>query len=321
MQLLKPVRQNEFPVDFLLARLKGRSRRIRIAWNSLRAAADPVAWGHPGFMAPYLRAHQEDGPWVFLFHEFDWVRSRMNSRLRNIFFPVFLYFELFNLLAALRYKEHGNLVGRIDLIDSYSLLDDSLFGLIRSQSSMEKIIEHLAQSFAQISPSFEQAWQAYFQGGFPALEQAVIEAFFEYWLKRFRSGTLQTFLQQLVDSTNLLGLYKAIAWNVESPPAILPGGTLAPKFFVNCYEKGRMDTVFRKAGMSGVLSEQESGAGLESAVFLNLRKTLKRNVHEPTGVGYILYYLWEQYLFARKYSLMLRRKYSHEEFFQTVQLA
>ena len=81
-----------------------------------------------------------------------------------------------------------------------------------------------------------------------------------------------------------------------------------------------MDTVLRKAGMSGVHPEQESGAGLESAVFLNLRKTLKRNVHEPSGVGYILYYLWEQYLFARKYSLMLRRNSFHEEFFQTVQL-
>ena len=320
MHLLKPVRQHEFPADFLLARLKGRSGRIRIAWNSLRAAADPAAWGHPGFMAPYLRAHQEDGPWIFLFNEFGWVQSRMNSRLRNIFFPVFLYFELFNLLAALRCKEHGNLIGRIDAIGSYSLLDDSLFGLIRTELSMERIIDHLAQSFAQVAPGFEGAWQTYFQGGFPALDQAVFEVFFTHWSSRARPVILKTFLQQLVDTTNLIGLYKAMQWNVETPPAPVPGGTLAPKFFVKAFEKGRMDTVLRKAGMAELHPEQESGAGLESAVFLNLRKTLKRNVHEQSGVGYILYYIWEQYLFARKYSLLLRRKYFHEEFFQTVEL-
>ena len=320
MHLLKPVRQNEFPADFLLARLQGRSGRLRIEWNSFRAAADPAAWDHPGFMAPYLRAHQEDGPWIFLFHEFGWVVSRMNSRLRSIFFPVFLYFELFNLLAALRCKEHGNLIGRIDAIGSYSLLDDSLFGLIRTESSMDRIIDHLAQSFAQVAPGFERAWQTYFQGGFPALDQALFEVFFTHWSSRARPVILKTFLRQLVDTTNLLGLYKAMQWNVEAPPALVPGGTLAPKFFVNAYEKGRMDAVLRKAGMAELHPEQESGAALESSVFLNLRKTLKRNVHEPSGVGYLLYYLWEQYLFARKYSFMLRRNYFHEEFFQTVQL-
>jgi hypothetical protein len=320
MHLLKPIRQHEFPADFLLARLKGRSGRIRIDWNSLRAAADPVAWGHPGFLVPYLRAHLEDGPWKFLFHEFGWVRSRMNSRLRHIFFPVFLYFELFNLLAGLRCKEHGNLIGRIDFIGSYSLLDDSLFALIRTESSMERIIDHLAQSFAHIAPGFERAWQTYFQGGFSALDQAVFEVFFTHWSSRSLPVILKTFLQQLVDTTNLLGLYKAMLWNVEAPPATLPGGTLAPQSFVKAYEKGRMDTVLRKAGMSEVDPEQESGAGLESAVYLNLRKTLKRNIHEPSGVGYILYYIWEQYLFARRYSFMLRRKYSHEEFFQAMEL-
>lgn len=320
MLLFKPVRQHEFPADFLLARLKGRSGRIRIDWNSFRAAADPDAWGHPGFMAPYLRAHQEDGPWVFLFQEFGWVQSRMNSWLRNIFFPVFLYFELFNLLAALRCKEQGNLIGCIDAIGSYSLLDDSLFGLIRAESSMERIIEYLAQSFAQVEPGFERAWQTYYQGGFPALDRAVFEVIFTHWSSRSRPVILKTFLHRLVDTTNLLGLYKAMQWNVDALPATLPGGTLAQQSFVRAYEKGRMDDVLRRAGMSGVHPEQESGVGLESAAYVNLRKTLKKNIHEPSGVGYILYYLWEQYLFARKYSLLLRRKYFHEEFFQTVEL-
>jgi hypothetical protein len=321
MQLLKPVRQNEYPVDFLLARLKGRSERIRIDWQSLRTAADPTALNHPGFMVRHLREHQEDGPWVYLFHEFEWVRNRMNTRLRDTFFPVFLYFELFNLLATLRYKEQGNLVARINSIASYSLLDDSLFDLIRSQRSMERCIDQLAQTFAQIAPSFESAWQAYFQGGFPALERAVHEVFFAYWLKRTRSGTLKTFVQHLVDSTNLLGLYKALQWNVDPLPAPVAGGTLAPKDFIRGFEKGSMDTVVRKAGAGGFLTEQETGTGLESGLFLKLRKILKRNIHEPSGEGYILYYIWENVLFARQYSLILRSPYFHEEFFQAVQFA
>ncbi len=321
MQLLKTLRQNEYPADFLLARLKGRSGRIRIEWNSLRAAADPAAWGHPGFMARYLRDHREDGPWIFLFHEFGWVRSRMNSRLRDIFFPVFLYFELFNLLAALRFKEQGNLVDRIDAIASYSLLDDSLFGRIRNQSSMEKIIEELAQSFVPLAPGFERAWQAYFEGGFPALDQALFEVFFPYWSSRPRSVILKTFLRRLIDATNLLGLYKAMQWNVESLPAPVPGGTLESQLFIKEFDKGRMDTLLAKAGVGEVSLEQESGTGLERAVFLNLRKILKRNVHEPSGVGYILFYLWEHFLFARQYGLMLRSRHIPENFFQKVQSA
>jgi len=320
MHLFKPVRQNEFPTDFLLAHLKGRRGRIRIAWRSFGAAVDPAAWGHPGFMAPYLRAHQENGPWILLFHEFRWVRSRMNSGLRNIFSPIFLYFELFNLLAALRGKEYGNRSGWRDAIGSYSLLDDSLYGLIRSKTSMERTINHLAQTFAHVAPGFERAWHTYFQGGFPVLDQALFEAFFQHWLRRARPEILKSFLRQLVDATNLLGLYKALQWNVERPPAFIPGGTLAPKFLGKSYEKGRMDTVLRRAGLAEPQLEQKSGCVLEIALFLNVLRTLKRNAAESSGVGYLLYYLWEQYLFARKYSFMLRRKYFHEEFFQTVQL-
>jgi len=318
MQLLKPLRQNEYPADFLLARLKGRSGRIRLDWNSLRAVGDPVLWGHPAFMARYLRDHREDGPWIFLFHEFGWVRSRMNSSLRNTFFPVFLYFELFNLLAALRFREQGNLVDRIDAIASYSQLDDSLFGRIRNESSMENIINELAQSFAPLAPGFERAWQAYFEGGFPVLDQALLEELFSYWSSRVRSVLLRIFLRQLIDATNLLGLYKAMQWNVEKLPAPVPGGTLEPRLFIKGFEKGKMDTLLGKAGVGEVVSEQESGTWLECAVFLNLRKMLKRNVHEPSGVGYILFYLWEHFMFVRQYSLMLRSRHVHEDFFQKV---
>jgi hypothetical protein len=242
----------------------------------------------------------------------------MNSRLRNIFFPVFLYFELSNLLAALRFKEQGNQIDRIDAIASYSLLDDSLFARIRTESSMERIVEYLAQSFTPPMPGSERAWQVYVQGGFPALDHTLFEVFFTNWSNRSRSMILKTFMRQLIDATNLLGLYKAIQWNVESLAAPVPGGTLEPQLFIKGFEEGSYDTLFRKTGIGELPPEEESGTGLENAVFLNLRKTLKKNLQEPTGVGYILFYIWEHFLFARHYSLLLRSSHFHEDYFLTV---
>jgi vacuolar-type H+-ATPase subunit C/Vma6 len=321
MKILKPSRQSEYPTDFLIAHLKGRKGRLQIDWNSFAAAEDPAAWVHPPWLAPFLRLRQADGPWLFLVDEYSWVRRRMNSRLRRVFFPVFLYFELPNLLSMLRCKAYGNRMDRIDTLCSRSLLDPSVFRLFRTRPSVEEILQQLEQRLSTISGRFSTLRQPYAQGGFQALDHALFAAFFAYCRSLPLPGVVTGFIRGLVDATNLLGLYKAGQWGGGAAPALIPGGTIPERVLHQALEKNTVEVILKRAGVADRSLAVRSGVAMESALYVQLRKVLRRNMHDPAGYGYVLFHLWGLYLFARRYSLFLSGSRFHDHHLQATGLA
>jgi len=321
MKIFKASRQSEYPTDFLVAHLKGRRSRLQIDWDSFAAAEDPAAWVHPPWLAPFLRQRQTDGPRLFLVDEYSWVRSRMNSKLRRVFFPVFLYFELPNLLTMLRCKAYGNRMDRIDALRPLSMLDPSVFTLLRTGSSVEEILQQLEERLATVTGRFGILRQAYIQGGFQALDHELFAAFCSSSLSLPLPDVVTTFIRGLIDTTNLLGLYKADQWGAGAAPALIPGGTLPERVLRQAREKNIVEVILERAGVADETLADRSGVVLESALYVQLHKVLHRNMHDPSGYGYLLFYLWGLYLFARRYSLFLGGSRFHDHHLQVTELA
>jgi hypothetical protein len=321
LKILKPSRQSEYPTDFLVAHLKGRKVRLQIDWDSFAAAEDPAAWAHPTWLAPFLRLRSADGPRLFLANEYLWVQSRMNARMRKVFFPVFLYFELPNLLAMLRFKAYGDRLDRIDAIRLLSLLDPSMFALFKTGFSVEEILQQLEQRLSAISGRFSTLRQTYAQGGFQALDHGLFGAFFAYCLSLPLPEVVTVFFRRLIDAANLLGLYKADQWGTGAAPVLIPGGTLPECVLKQNRGKNTVKTLLKRAGVADETLAVRSGVAMESALYVLLHRMLRRYMHDPSGYGYLLFYLWGLFLFVRRYSLLLSSSSFHDRSLQATELA
>lgn len=321
MKILKATIQSDYPTDFLVAHLKGRKGRLQIDWDSFAAAEDPAIWNHPSWLTPFLNRQPQDGPRLFLIEEYSWVFRRMNTELRRLFFPVFLYFELPNLLTMLRCKAYGNRMDRIDVIRQLSLLDPSVFTLFGAGASVEEILQQLAQRLAIVSTRFTTLLQTYTQGGFQALDHALYTAFFAYCLRLPLPLIVISFFRRLADAINLLSLYKADQWEAGAPPVLVDGGTLPERVLRNALEKNTVEIILKRAGVTDETLAVRSGVPLETALYMQLGKVLRRHMHDPSGYGYILFYLWGLYLFVRKYSLYLSGSLFHDSHMHASELA
>jgi len=303
--LLKKLDECEYPGDFLVARLHGKKGGLFRNWEFLIASSNPLETLRDTSFYPYLKKYASAGLWRFLRNEHIWVYKRMNRKLRNLFEPYFVYHEINILIKSLRYLYSKSEVEIVVQQLHNSLLHGEIQKVLTSHQDFPDILEALESCLFTISSNFYGLSGLYEKNGFRALELFLRERLLAFILLQNQSPMLRMFLQYMVDFHNCISLAKTIQWQLELEPVFINGGTLKPETLKRIYLRKDLGVLLRFFPIPGRQEVVSSAAEIETLLLGLITKKLKRWSYQRTMPGDILFYLWEQFRYARNISMVL----------------
>ncbi len=302
MELLKRVEDRGFPTDFLLSRLRGRRTHLITDWKPLVLSASPM--DHlPGRYGDIMTDDYPEGIWRYLLKEFVWVCSRMNGTLSQVFRPFFQYAELRTVFICLRYAKGGE-TGKIERLLSSSLLSGKIKGILRG-GNLVSAVRGIEDAFTSQSNRFSGLGKAFDEAGLSGVERFLSKGYLEYTVYSRLHPVIKDFFGSVIDSRNILALYKYLALNAENIPYFIDGGRMNEKTFIRIADrKDILDLGDLIRRFTGIRIEKADATNIENALYGMITRLLKRSDREPLCIGLILYYLWRCYLEARSLSIL-----------------
>ncbi|MBF0559321.1 MAG: V-type ATPase subunit [Nitrospirae bacterium] len=301
-EFLRKIDDRGYPVDYLLARIRGRRSHLIKDWRPLILGS--VSPGHMA-SARYGSIISDDYPEAIQEHllkEFGWVYSLMNGALRQVFSPFFLYVELRTIFICLRYAK-GKEAGKIERILSGSLLSEKIKDVLRCGENLLSAVEGLEDCFTSLSNRFAGLGNVFAESGLPGFESALSIRYLEYAMHSKLHPVMQDFFRAVVDSRNILALYKYIRLCVKMSPPFISGGSISEATH-NEIAAGKdlaeISSLVRKLG--GIEPEL---ANMETSLYKMVTRLLKKAGRDPLSVGLILDYLWRCSIEATNISILL----------------
>lgn len=292
----------EFPIDFLVSRLKGRRCRLPREWEKIAASTDPVNLLHGSPLYPFLTEFGKNGAWRFMRAEHRWVMARMNKRLITRFEYYFLYLQMHELFSCLRLRLHGGQQQRIEHRLHTGLLDKTTKTLLLSSVSNDELLLKLEEQSSLMAILLKDSAVTYRRHGLQTTEETVMDTFFLKLSTRRLHSVLKIFFSRLIDMRNLLILYKHIHLQMKKPPAFIGGGDVSTSLLEKAALDGDSSIIHRLLQTS---EDRMAGGDLENALFSYMARSLKKNALEPTGTGFIILYFWEIFILATRMSEIL----------------
>lgn len=281
--LLEPGAGFGHPADYLYARVAGRRSALVRRWSPPPAAPPGV------------------DPRGACRAELAWLWGSMNGGLRASFAPVFAYLELRTWLLCLRWRAAGEVEAVVALLEG-SLLARPIRAALLRATGLDAAVAASARLLEELDPFFAGLPALHAEQGPGAFEQAVVERY----LQRIRQiplpPVIDGFFAYLVDSRNLVALYKHLRWGVRRRPPLLAGGTLAATRLEALWRAGQSAPLLQLAG--DLADARVEGPELESALLTGLGRRLQRQGREPLQPGVLLDYLWRCHLQARNLELL-----------------
>jgi hypothetical protein len=298
--LIQPAREG-YPTDYLLARVRGRRADLVSDW-----LAPP---GPPGSPAPLqhratargMTAKEARGK---MQQEFRWVYLQMNQALRDIFAPLFLWFEVRSILISLRLHRGGEQEQAAGLLGA-SLLSQRVQRVLRGEEEPFSGADALSQLLQADAAAGRELGTLYREGKGREYEERFVALYLERVMRLALPPVLGEFFSSLVDLANLLAVAKQMRWRLEEPRALIGGGTIATERLEKVLKEGSA------AGLAALLRDQRGPGGepaqpgnLEHFLLCRLTRKLRKLAKDPLGIGCILAYLWQCYIEARNAGLV-----------------
>lgn len=195
LDLLATVRQEGYPTDYLLARLRARTKNF--------AGRCPAGRGEEA--------------WLELQKEYGWLFRQMNVDLRNKLAPVFFYFELRNLFAALRFSAGADRDGLHTTL-SASLLGPQLQLILKKDHAFPATLKELGNLFGCYGEGFSRLDEVWRIGGLRHVETSILSGFMGIIQREKPPRDVRHFLGRLFERHNLLQLAKEQRWQLADSP-------------------------------------------------------------------------------------------------------
>jgi hypothetical protein len=303
--LLKILNECEYPAEFLVARLRGKTGTLFRNWEFLIDSSDAAASLQNSVFYVYLKKYGAPGIWRFLHNEHLWVYKRMNNTLRIQFAPYFASQECKTLVVYLRYLVNRQ-ENRFDMPDLHSsLLHEDIQDILTSGLEFSAMLQQLELYLCSESDHFKGLHQQYEKKGITGLEVYLRDCFFAYLLSQKQPSLLKTFLHYLADYQNCLTLAKTLRWEIDRKPALISGGTIPAECLQRAYSRKDLTPVLKFLHLKAPNEDAHSLQKLETSLLSFISLKLKRWSMQRTVVGEILLYLWEQYRYTRNISMVL----------------
>lgn len=301
-EFLRKIEDRGYPVDYLLARLRGRRAHLITDWRPLVLSGES-----PGRIAStrygsIISDDYPEGIQAHLLKEFGWVYSLMNGALRQIFGPFFLYVELRTIFICLRYAK-GKEFGKIERILSMSLLSEKIKEILRGGENLLSAAGGLENCFTSLSNRFTGLRNIFAESGLPGLERTLSIKYLEHTVHSKLHPVMKDFFIAIVDSRNILSLCKYIRLNETTAPPFISGGSITETMFEIITDRkdiAEISSLVRK--LAGV---EPDPANMETSLYRMVTRLLKKAGREPLSLGLILDYLWRCSLEATNMSILL----------------
>ncbi|MBI5558141.1 MAG: V-type ATPase subunit [Deltaproteobacteria bacterium] len=277
MELLLKVEDRGYPTDYLLARLRARRR----------------GYGECVAAEPYFAA------WKSLLREYRWVYLQMNSTLREIFRPFFILMEIRTVSQYLRYKTKGHTKGAEVL--GLSLLSKAMRASLTQSGAMADLLAGIETGFSPLCGGFTGLAGTFAREGLRGVEERLLNTFLEHVVLTKQHPDIKHFFILLIDSRNIVALYKHLRWDMDRFPPFVRGGLTSEK---------KLRGVFAARDVSGIaplvkhLTGREiaspAAGNIESASLRWISRALLRCAREPLSIAFILNYLWLCLMESRK---------------------
>lgn len=304
MLLTRPVAAG-YPTEYLLARLRGRR-------TGLLAAGHPARGEHPPPLPGASRRLPAGGevaenPWERLRGEFRWVYGQMNDRLRAIFAPFFLWYELRTVILCLRFRRGGERERPARLL-TRSLLAEPVRRTLAAESEPAVLLDTLAGQLALLAEPLRTLGMVFRAEGGAAVEQRLVNLYLERVAGPPFDPLIREFFCALIDLRNLLSLAKAQRWRLTAPPLFVRGGAIGTERLERARVGGvENGAVLLARSLPGMGRDPLSGEDLESQLLGWLTRKVQILGREPLGIGLVLDYLWRCSLEARGLGHLARR--------------
>jgi len=305
--LLRKERAQGYPSEYLLSRVRGRRSRLIRDWRPLISEASPLDHLASSQYQGFVRERTPEGMWRALLLEHGWVHGQMEEETRRVFSPYFLYAELRTVFICLRSLQ-GDKAQKTGEVLGVSLLCDQVKAVLRDGEGAEALAG-LEELFRALSPDFAGLAAAYAEKGLREVERVLTHRYLDYVLQLPLHPVMREFFVRVIDSRNILALYKALRTGSAGSGVFHAGGMVPIERLMDLQTK---DTIL---GISGLI-RQATGLAIaspdptlvEMALYRGITRFLKGKGRDPLHAALILEYLWRCQLEVMNLGMLLAGK-------------
>ncbi|MDA8098124.1 MAG: V-type ATPase subunit [Nitrospiraceae bacterium] len=304
--LLQP-RTEGYPVAYVLTRLRGRRSRLIREWKALIYDNEPAEYLASSRYDGFIRERTADGIWASLAREHRWVFTRSDEEVRSILAPYFLYAELRTIVIIIRSLSGGGGTQPGTILENSLLNQEIQAALKRDDAAL--VVKGLERNFSRWSAVFTGLSRIYGDGGIRELERELVSRTFSAIL----SGDLHVLVRQLfrriIDSRNIIALFKSLRLENGTLPVFTKGGIIAPERLRTIHDRGDLAavaTLVRQA--SGIAISDPDPTKVEVSLYRGITRFLRQEGRDPLGIGVFVDYLWRCSLEVMNLSVVLAGK-------------
>jgi vacuolar-type H+-ATPase subunit C/Vma6 len=305
--LLKLERIQGYPSAYLLARIRGRRSRLIRDWRPVLYDTTPLDHLASSQYQGFVRERTPEGMWRALLLEHGWVHRQMDDRLRQAFATYFLYAELRTVFICLRCLE-GDKEQMAGEVLGASLLSAEAQAILR-EGEVEAALTGVERLFGALSPLFAGLAAVYEEKGMRETERFLTHRYLEYVTGLPLHPVLRGFFKRIIDSRNILALYKALRTGGPREGIFLAGGNVPVERMAVLMEK---EDILEVAGLvrlaAGVKIALPEPTQVEVALYRGITRFLAGAGRDPLDEALILDYLWRCQLEVMNLSMLLAAK-------------
>ncbi len=308
MELLEYLENREYPTEYLLSRIKGRRAQLIKDWRTLIFGVAPFESVSSTRYRGLLGIKSPEDVWKFLIKEYRWVYFQMNGVLRQIFQPFFLYSELRTIFICLRLLKEKK-AGKVNELLEASLLSEEIKAVLTESEDIAATVAALERIFCSLSSQFGGLTELLSAEGLRGVEQRLANRYLVHTVHSKLDPLMRIFFSRLIDSRNIMSLYKHLRLNIKTEPEFLPGGGIA---------EARLREVLKSGDLFGVSSlirefigikiERPDPTQVETSLYKGITRFLRKEGKDPFGAGPILDYLWRCSIEAMNLSVLFYGK-------------
>ena len=305
MILLRDIEDRGYPMDYLLARIHGRRAFLLKDWEKVLFSPDISGYLMSTRYSKFISEYQADGIRRRYQEELQWMYYQMNKKLRLIFGPCFMYAELGTVLTCLRYHLKKGKKTEIEYILAFSLLSERVMNILSLEADLPFILEMLDKRAAFLSDSPAGLSDIFLTGGLPKVEQTITRTQLEHIMNEPGHPCITRFFISLIDSINIITLYKHLRWGISAKPAFITGGNVkGPVLSAIFHSRDVSEITGLIQKQTGFYVGEPTAASIESALLKGISGQVKKMEGESPDIGLILNYLWRSSLEARDISIL-----------------
>jgi len=301
--ILAALPESFLPMDYLVARVKGRSVYIIHDWQAYQQG---MVQGDDLLRQRFPEAEHglAELPWRMFYHELTWLYGHMNPTLRTRFGPLLSYWVFQLMVSAMRRLMQGQAAGLH--VQTANLVAAPLYRILRHCDNIPTVLDQLQQQgFVSVERSSQFSSMLKTEG-YAAVETTLWNALFQF-VASATSGLPGRLLASLIDIRNLCALHKRDRWQVQQSPQWFPHGRvgkIALRRTLDNFQWKRINRLLLSTGWQ--LPEPPADPGLEQQLLRQLTGQVRFWARENQDEAVLVRYLWERYIETINLSVMQR---------------